>query len=269
MAAPHVIIHAGFHKTGTTSLQDFMARNRRILKPDCQYFGKVDFLAAGAHARIYAQRPFRWRLWRFRRSLRRFLQTVDPSPQIVLSRETFAGGMPGHKTIGGRRIQNYQRSARALLPVIAEEVRRRFGPDTCVTFFLTTREKEAWIQSIHGHLLRSIKLSEDYATFRTAFTDLLSPSEEAARLADYLPDPVVTAALEAARDRPEGPAAPLLDLLNIPPRKRARMKPAPKSNIGPRADLRDTYLQLNRSNLRGARLKSAKEAALKENRHGE
>jgi hypothetical protein len=263
-----VILHTGFHKTGTTSLQDFMSRNRRILKPDCQYFGKMDFLAAGAHARIYAQRPFRWRLWRFRRSLRRFLATVEPSPQIVLSRETFSGGMPGHKSIGGRRIQNYQRSARALLPVIASEIIRRFGPDTQITFFLTTREKEAWIKSIHGHLLRSIKLPEDYDTFRAGFTDLLSPAEEAARLAQILPYPVVTAALEDSFSLAEGPAAPLLDLLKIPPRKRARMKPAPKSNIGPKADLRDTYLQLNRSNLRGPRLKTAKEAALKEHQNG-
>lgn len=269
MSAPHVIVHAGFHKTGTTSLQDFMSRNRRILQPDCQYFGKMDFLAAGAHARIYAQRPFRWRLWRFRRSLRRFLQTVEPSNQIVLSRETFTGGMPGHKTIGGRRIQNYQRSACALLPVIASEITRRFGPETRITFFLTTREKEAWIKSIHGHLLRSIKLPEDYETFRAGFTDLLSPAEEAARLADHLPHPVVTAALEDSFGQPEGPASALLDLLEIPARKRARMKPAPKSNIGPKADLRDTYLELNRSNLTGARLKAAKEAALKEYHNGE
>lgn len=269
MSAPHVIVHAGFHKTGTTSLQDFMARNRRILQPDCQYFGKMDFRAAGAHARIYAQRPFRWRLWRFRRSLRRFLQTVEPGPQIVLSRETFTGGMPGHKSIGGRRIQNYQRSARTLLPVIASEITRRFGPETRITFFLTTREKEAWIKSIHGHLLRSIKLPEDYETFRAGFTDLLSPAEESARLADALPHPVVTAALEDSFGQPEGPAGALLDLLEIPARKRARMKPAPKSNIGPKADLRDTYLQLNRSNLTGARLKAAKEAALKEYHNGE
>ncbi len=268
MTAPHVIVHAGFHKTGTTSLQDFMSRNRRILQPDCQYFGKMDFLAAGAHARIYAQRPFRWRLWRFRRSLRRFLQTVEPSRQIVLSRETFTGGMPGHKTIGGRRIQNYQRSARALLPVIASEARRRFGPDTRVTFFLTTRDKEDWIKSIHGHLLRSIKLPEDFQTFRAGFADLLSPEQEAAQLAEYLPDPVITAALEHARTRPEGPAAPLLDLLEISARKRARMKPGPKSNVGPKVDLRNTYLQLNRTSLSGARLKAAKEAALKEQTNG-
>ena len=55
-----VIVHAGFYKTGTTSLQKYLARNRRALKPVFDFYGQDDFKSAGARARTYAQRPFFW-----------------------------------------------------------------------------------------------------------------------------------------------------------------------------------------------------------------
>jgi len=263
-----VIIHAGYHKTGTTSLQDFLRDNAGLLAPHLRYFGKNDFRAAGAHARIYAQRPYPWRLWRFRRSLRRFLAPLPPGGTIVLSRETFSGGMPGHRKLGGRLMTSYTDAARALAGVIIHELRRKFGQDVDITFFYTTRLREPWIRSIHGHLLRSIRLTDDFDSFRARFPDLASPAEEAARMAEFLaPVPVVTAALEDFETHPHGPAAALLDLLAIPPDLRARLRPARRGNPGQTAGLRAAFLDLNHKNLSKAALKAAKQALIRDARH--
>jgi len=258
-----IIVHAGYHKTGTTSLQDFFRDNRAALAPHLRFYGKVDFLSAGAHARIYAQRPFPWRLWRFRRSLRHFLTTVDPGGTIVLSRETFSGGMPGHHRLGGALMMSYGKPARALASVIISELRRRFGQDVDITFFYTLRDRESWIKSVHGHLLRSIRLTDDFDQFRARFPELKGPADEAAEMATFLaPIPVITAPLETYQHRPEGPAAALLDLLNIPDDTRAALTPARRSNTGQSATLREKLRALNAKPLGKADLKREKDALI-------
>jgi hypothetical protein len=255
-----VIVHAGFHKTGTTSLQDFLARNRTALRPWLRYYGKADFLAAGAHARVYAQRPFPWRLWRFRRAFRTFLNGIDADDTIVLSRETFSGGMPGHRQLGGRLMMSYGRAARPLARVIVAELRRRFDPTTEIIFLYTVREREAWIKSVYGHLLRSIRITEDFKAFRAQFPDLPGPEDEARAMAAYLaPVRVVTAALEHYATEREGPAKAVLDLLDIPADVRAGLHPAPRSNPGNPPDLQAKFLEINRSDLPKSRLKFSKD----------
>lgn len=257
-----IIVHAGFHKTGTTSLQDFLAANRTTLAPHLSYFGKMDFRDAGAQARIYAQRPFPWRLWRFRRAFRRFLDSLRDdrlAPVVVLSRETFSGGMPGHRRLGGALMTGYLPAARPLADTIIAELRRRFGPDTDITFFYTTRDRDPWIASVHGHLLRSIRMRDDLGAFARSMTDLQSPEAQAAGMAHHLdPIPVVTARLEEYRDHREGPAAALLDLAGVPRDLRATLSPAQRSNSGQDAALRDAFLSLNRTRRSRTALRAAK-----------
>ncbi|MAM62771.1 hypothetical protein [Maritimibacter sp. UBA3975] len=254
-----VIVHAGYHKTGTTSLQDFMSANRDALAPWVAYFGKQDFFGAGADARIYAQRPFPWRLARFRRSLRRFLRDLPDQPVILLSRETFSGGMPGHHRVNGEMMTSYYGPSLRLARTIISELRRRFGRDTEIVFFYTTREREAWIRSVHGHLLRSIRLTDDFDTFRNRFPALAAPAEEAERMRGALaPVPVVTAALEDWGAMREGPAGAVLNMLGVPEDVRATLAPVSCANTGQSADLREAFLALNRSDLSKADLKAAK-----------
>ena len=264
-----VIVHAGYHKTGTTSLQDFMRNNKALLAPHLRYYGKNDFRQAGANARIYAQKPFPWRLYRFRKSLRRFLRDVPEGGTIVLSRETFSGGMPGHHRAGGALMISYYQPALRLAGVITSELRRRFGQDVDITFFYTTRAREAWIRSVYGHLLRSIRLTDDFDTFRAHFPALASPAEEAQRMAGALaPVPVVTAALEDWADHPNGPAEALLDLVGVPAETRKTLAPAHRANAGQSAELQAAFLALNRRGGSRAGLKAAKEKLLKEAQRG-
>ncbi|MEM8632610.1 MAG: hypothetical protein AAGF74_15350 [Pseudomonadota bacterium] len=256
----HVLVHAGFHKTGTSSLQDFFRSNRAALSALLAYYGKTDFLNAGAAARIYAQRPFPWRLANFRRAFRMFLGSVPVTPKLLLSRETFCGAMPGHRKIGGRWITSYGPAAVPLAKAAHAELRRRFGPETRIEFLYTVRAPEDWLQSVHGHLLRSLRLRTDLDAFRARLggIDLV---DEAARIADALhPVPVHTARLEAYGTHPFGPAKVALDLLDIPAAARKGLRPAQRANPGPSPRLRADYLRLNGEIRNKARLKARKEA---------
>lgn len=260
---PRVLVHAGFHKTGTTSLQNFLHRNRKALGPHFAYYGKADFLQAGANARIYGQKPFPWRMAAFRRSLRRFLATVPDGRDIVLSRETFSGGMPGHRTWRGALMTAYAPAARPLARAILAEVTRRF-PDAEISFLYTTRARDPWLASVHGHLLRSIKLTQDLDTFLAAQSATPGPEAEAATLAADLDVPVHIARLEDLGSHPFGPAKAVLDIMGVPGGVRRNLSPAFRANTGQAADLKSTFLALNRGGLTGAALKHAKEAAIAE-----
>ncbi len=267
--APHVLIHAGFHKTGTSSLQDFLRLNADSLRDHFLYYGKADFRSAGSHARIYGQKRFPWRLLQFRLAFRQFLQTVPDGHNLVLSRETFAGAMPGHRLSGGGLVGAYPVTAIPLGKVLVSELTRRFGPDVRITYLLTTRQKDDWLRSVHGHLLRSIRLTDDLASFRAQFAALPDLETQARQIAQALaPVQVETAALEDYTLARIGPARAVLDLMGVPKAVRTTLPPAPRANVGQPVDLRTTFLNLNREIRNKAALKARKEGLLRAHTKG-
>jgi len=262
-----VIVHAGFHKTGTTSLQKYLAQNRSTFAPYFDYYGQNEFQNAGAHARIYAQKPFIWRRSKFRRSFAKFLRGIPDADVIVLSRETFSGNMPGHRDWRGRPIQNFRKSAIPLCRDIADALRRRFGRDVQVEYLFTTRDADAWLSSVYGHLVRSIHLTEDYDAFRALFPRKLDLQDEAESIAKALrPMAVHTVKLEDVADCHEGPAAAVLDLVNLPQVLRNTLPAAEPENLRQDAKIEAEMMALNRSGLSKERMKSKKEHLLRRTR---
>jgi len=259
-----ILVHAGFHKTATTTIQDYLTRNRTRLAPHLRYYGKADLPEAGTAARKFGQRPFPWRLARFRHALRGFLDTLDPGTPIVMSRETFAGAMPGHRQIHGRLVMDYTAVAVPLARVIVSELERRFGKDAEIVFLYTVRGRSDWLDSVHGHLLRSIRLTDDLAEFRARFPDLPRLEDQARTIARAIaPVRVETAALEHTSLAPEGPVRPVLDLMEVPQDVRAKLKMAPRANVGQPFDLRATFLAINREVRDKSALKARKDALVK------
>ncbi|MEJ2020095.1 MAG: hypothetical protein P8X51_18060 [Maritimibacter sp.] len=148
-----VIVHAGFHKTGTTSLQSFLKRNTDALAPYAAIYLQRALKRARYLGRIYGQRPVFWRRWMFRRGFREFLASIPDAPTIVISRESFSGMMLGYRGARLRRCRRYASMAIPLAREIIRELRRRFGPEVEIEFLYTTREGESFLKSTWGHVL--------------------------------------------------------------------------------------------------------------------
>ena len=261
--AMRIIVHAGFHKTGTTSLQFYLDRNRAALDRWMTYYGMIEFFNAGAAARRYGQRPFPWRMWAFRRKLRRFLAQVPDVPVLVLSRESFSGAMPGHLDWRGRRVRRYAPAAIPLARTLVAELRRRFGPDARIEFLYTTRDRESWLNSVYGHLLRSIHLTDTRAAFVAGFGDLVDLEDEARRIAGAVSCPLHIARLEDIGATRAGPATAVLNLVGVPPEVQLRLPKSRRSNAGQTDALRDQFLKLNRSGKGKSELKAIKDRMMK------
>ena len=258
-----VVVHPGFHKTGTSSLQSYLHRHRKAFAPWFDFYGKDDFLKAGSAARIYAQKPFPWRLRAFRRRLDAFLAGIPDAPVIILSRETFSGAMPGHRRMLGGLITGYDRTAPRLGRQILAALRARFGPDVAVTFVYTVRDREPWIRSVYGHLVRSIHLTDDFPDFRARFPNLADPADAARRIARHIGvEDVHVWRLEDIGTAREGPASALLDLLEVPRELRDRLPPAGQANGGQSRAQEAEFLAMNRAGGRKADLKQRKDAIL-------
>lgn len=267
MAPTRVIVHAGFHKTGTTSLQTYLAANRAALAPHFDFHGPRDMKSAGGLAATYAQRPFPWRRWRFRRAFARFLSGLPAAGVIVLSNESFCGVMPGHRDWRGRTIQDFRTAAIPLCRDVIAGLRKRFGADVEITFLFTTRGREAWLHSAHGHLLRSIHLTESFDEFRALFAEANELEGEAQQIAAALaPVPVLSQPLEKLADRHEGPAAAILDLLSVPQTLRDGLPPARRKNRRQDSETEAEMIRLNRSGLGKRQLKSKKDEMLRARR---
>ena len=55
MKSRKIIIHAGFHKTGTTSLQQNLRANRAVLRPDIRLVLRPGMTALCESARAYSR----------------------------------------------------------------------------------------------------------------------------------------------------------------------------------------------------------------------
>ncbi|MGH1368168.1 MAG: hypothetical protein ACRBCL_06090 [Maritimibacter sp.] len=240
-----IFVHAGFHKTGTSSLQDYLRTHRAALSDHVQIHLKEDFLEAGNLARRYGQKPYPHRRLRFARALRKYLSGVQDHPRHLLSWEGFSGIMPGHRRLTGP-VRNIHRAAIPLNRTIIRALRRRFGSDVDITFYYSLRDSDQWIRSVHGHLLRSIRLTEDETTFINGFSPPIQLDREAARIAKAIaPVRLETSWLRDTKNRREGPAAALLDLIDLPKDIRDTLPRAALTNAGNTAEMRAKCLEWN------------------------
>lgn len=252
---PALVIHAGFHKTGTSSVQDFLRRNRDALAPQLSIALREDLAAAATTPVTYARVPLPWRRRAFSRAFERWLAARSIDRPLLVSWEGLSGLMPGHRRISGRMIRDY----RAAVPLARTMARAaaRTHPGLPVHFVYTLRDAEDWGTSVHGHILRSRRLRLDEATFTAR---LRPPGETVARLRRAVAPATLTCLdLETAgRDR-LGPAGPLLALAGVGDEARAQLPDAQRTNRGDPPERRAAYLAHNRS-LRGAALRRAKRA---------
>lgn len=254
-----VILHAGFHKTGTTTLQQALHRNRRALSPHLRRVPRDRMAPAGQAARAWSAAGDPLDLALFRYELAQVMDTwdrTDPRP-ILVSSEDLCGHMPGRAGVTGYG------AAVPLMQAVAETL-AELQPGAEAVFFFSTRAPDPWLASCHVQHLRAARMTlsaGDFAARYRAAANLDAVVDEIA--VALSPHPVHRAALEDSSARPLGPLDPVLDLLDLPGRLRAALAPEPPANTAPRAHVAE-LLRLNRSDLGDRDLHAAKQALLRQ-----
>ena len=251
-----VVLHAGFHKTGTTSLQQTMRQNRRVLSKYWRLFTRAgtEPLCEAARAFSIRREPLEEALLTHEWAL--FLATLDPEDPrpVVLSSEDLSGHMPGR-----HGLTRYDAAA-PIMRSLAHALPDHVTLEICFSH----RAPDGWIASCWAQNIRASALVQDLAAYRATmapFTNL--PNDIAAVRAAVAGRAIVHDwAIETTKDAPLGPITPLLDLTTFPAKPRARVIPVMAANPRLSDATLAELLRLNRSGLPKAALKAAKSAVI-------
>lgn len=253
-----IIIHAGFHKTGTTSLQQTLRANRAALRPDIRLVLRPGMTALCETARAYSRsrEDYDLGLVKYEAALLVEQLQSEDAGTIILSSEDLSGHMPGRHGLHGYGAAPHLMRALSVAFVAV-------SPDDELSFLFTTRAAEPWLRSCHAQHLRTARMTWNEAEY----CKRMKPSADHDRIIELVRRevpayPVLMAALEDHAERRLGIAEVVLDMLELGPERRAALSgPAPHNPALP-AEIRAELLQLNRSDLDAAALRHAKRALI-------
>lgn len=222
-----MIVHAGFHKSGTTSVQMMLRNNRALVESEFRLFmrGRIRAVCESARAWSIRREPLEMSLYQFELAdWMTGLDRDDPRP-ILISAEDLTGHMPGR-----HRLTRYD-AAPALLAAWADIAQEVF-PGITLDFCLSTRDAGPWMRSAHAQNIRatrSVETADEFAARMAATTDLIA---DAGAVRDAMPDGASLHhwRLEDHSGGRLGPLAPLLDLAGASSELCARIQPEPPSN---------------------------------------
>lgn len=238
-----IIIHAGFHKTGTTSVQATLQANGQCIWPTHALVLPKRIPEVLRMATLHSVMRGPVSLTEFRARLGEFLETLKLGRKrgLIMSAEDLSGLIPG------RRGHSGYDACPDLMAAIFHCLRHVFGPDIDVTFVFGLRDKPDWLQSAYWQNLRSSRLTQPLDQFAESLADLDLEAVVAATSKALPEAKVVTMWLEAIRDTEFGPATPILELARLRPEHRETLRPARIANVQPSADVLAAVLAMNQS----------------------
>jgi hypothetical protein len=250
-----IVLHAGFHKTGTTSLQVTLAAHRTALAGHAHIATlslTPGLVRATDAARAYSLDHDLASLQAGMRGWAHGL-SVPEGLALIISAEDFAGHMPGR--FG---LVDY-RAAIDTIPAAVSALRDRF-PAAQVQVLLTTRDARPWLKSLHWQLamhpemmLKQRRFCKDFAS-AADFAAVIAPLTRA--LAGQAG--VTAVPLEALVGRRLGFAEAVYDLAALPDGLRAALPPVGAHNRRSVEGLADQFVALNRARLPKDELERAK-----------
>ncbi|MCH2094341.1 MAG: hypothetical protein MK160_04405 [Rhodobacteraceae bacterium] len=255
-----VVIHAGFHKTATSSVQAMLRANAQTLAAEIRVVLREDIDSLASITGAYPLLDGADRLKKISRRAFRFFKTcdtADPRP-ILVSCEDLAGTIPGRLTVTGYA------GTTEILSRISRAAKSSFGSELDLVYFFSTRSPADWLRSTWWQNLRSSRLTEDLSTYSAR---LCTASDHETALRDIAqalyPVRVTSLSLEECQDLPHGPLMPLLELVGVSTALRAALIAQPPANVRPDLGLEEVFLALNRSRLSDKDLRSAKRSLLR------
>ncbi|MVO17740.1 hypothetical protein [Parasedimentitalea huanghaiensis] len=134
--------------------------------------------------------------------------------------------------------------------VLMKQAATQVHPDIDMSFYFSTRPKEAWLRSSYAQHLRASDLTTDEGDYvKTHQT-----SAEFAPILDRVqamaaPHSVTSVSLESSQQGENGPLGPILDLLGVPQSLRHKLTPVPPTNTRLSKALQQKLLEINGSPL--------------------
>lgn len=257
-----MIIHAGFHKSGTTSVQMMLRNNRAIVEQEFSLFmrGRIRAICESARAWSIRREALEMSLYQFELAdWMTGLDRDDPRP-ILISAEDLAGHMPGR-----HRLMRYD--ATPVLMATFADIAQEVFAGLVLDFAFSTRDTGAWMKSAHAQNIRatrSVETPDEFAARMGATTDLTA---DALAVRDALPDGANLHhwRLEDHMKRPLGPLDPLLDLAGASDGLRAAITPEPPSNKSLPAHKLEELRRLNATDTPRVELHELKRAVIQRN----
>ena len=254
-----IILHPGFHKTGTSSLQAYLTANRAALAAHVRIVLLDELkepLRFATHFSI-GQDPFD--LAGFTASFAQHCEgwAAEAAQTLVISCEGLSGRTPGK-----RGIMDYAAAA-PLASSMERAIKAVFGGKVDLTYLYTTREPDAWLSSAWRHNLMGYRVTEDFETFCA----LYGRSADFAAIIDQIRGvlrraKLVVTPLETVSAAPAGPAEAILHLLDLPQGLRAGLHNPGLRNAGITAGQAAQLLAINRSDVTDADAKRLKASVI-------
>jgi hypothetical protein len=220
-----IVIHAGFHKTGTSSVQQVLRENRQVLKPELamRLKGQMKDLMHATRGYSTWRDPFT-----LAKATTRFGAVLDgltamPRRCLVISAEELSGHMPGRSG-----LSDYS-AAPILLEQFSEQISARFPRAEQVVYF-STRDPKSWMKSAYWEHVKSSSLTLDFTDFTKTYQSASDLDHIVEQVRNALNIEVFSTRLEECSTLRLGPADPLLDLCDISSGLRDKITPQPKKN---------------------------------------
>jgi hypothetical protein len=260
----HIILHAGFHKTGTTTMQMGLRANVDILAPMYQVAtlsGDDSLRQIAETARAFSLEKDPLELAWFKGLLVDWFADIadrraDRSG-LLISAEDFCGHMPG-----GRAAGRYHATSE-LLVAFHQAAQVVFGKRLVLRLLFTTRAPEDWLASLHWQHSKHAYMILDREDFCQTYQRAADFGAVINTVAVALPQAqIAVCALEDMRALQQGPLGALLDLAQVPPALCTRMVVVPAANQRVTQDLAAQFVALNRLGLSKEILAARKQALL-------
>ena len=262
-----VLLHAGFHKTGTKSVQQFLRGHGDIVWRRAAYLQPARMREIARLAFWYADDPGPAGLALIRAETETLIgglslthaATGRPTRDLIISAENLCGPMP--RGVGER----FYPHAPAIIGAVVQGLAGAIPTLSGVTVYLSRRPRDAWIDSVHAHHLRRTegpRMTMDRAEFATSMP-AIDLADEAQAITAAIPDThVLGHDITALADARFGIAQPFVDFLRLPDAALAKLGPVPHLHRAADAQVNDQLLALNRGGLDDAALAAAKAALL-------
>ncbi len=237
-----IVVHAGFHKTGTSTVQAVLRANRKVLMPALAIRLKGQMQELISATRGCSTHGTADALDKVSRRFDALLADLPGMPRrtLLLSAEELSGHMPGRGAL----------AEYSAAPVLMYLFWQRAGiaySQTPVVFCFGTRAPAAWQRSAWAEHVKSSGMTLDFAEFCAGYpaaSDLEGVVSEVRR---RVPAPVHSYRLEDCDALPLGPADPVLDLCDVPDDLRATLSPQSPQNTRLDDDTLAALLDINRA----------------------